>query len=506
MRFVSAILVALLITPVQSAAEGRVALLIGNAEYSDPALALVNPGNDVRALGEALTRLGFTVREEVDQSRKQMLDALAWLRDAANGAEIAMVFFAGHAVQMGRENFLIGVDLEVASTERLSETSVTLSEVLATVGGLGASLSLVVLDACRDNPFADESAGKGLAPMSGGVGTLVAYATDPGNVAADGLGENSPFTEALLYHVETPGIDVRIMFGRVRQDVVRNSSGLQVPWVEEAVLGEHFLAAPPGPLDPDDELRVWREAVAANTTEDYRDYLEQFPSGLYAIVAELRIDAIQGDAPEAEGLDDADLPGVDAALQLLGYLVPGAAPASAGEVRRSFARWQSTQPVGARDIDTLMETAAGTAVFIGTYTAGILKNDLQRFATVEESLRTALESLRIAETRFSDDSEAQPALDRMRDEVAQIERIREDIAADLDASRTYYSDLIVLTDRHLADWISDALMPRFSASRGISRLSDRMITDAQTFLTHLRIAEEAPDGSFSWLVSMMEDL
>ena len=506
MRFILPILVAVLLVPVQAAAEGRVALLIGNAQYSNEALTLRNPGNDVRALSEALTRLGFTVRSEVDQTREQMLDALAWMRDAAEGADIALVFFAGHAVQAGQESFLIGVDLEVPSSSALVEASVTLTEVLATVDDLGADLSLVVLDACRDNPFTGEIGQAGLAPVSGGVGTLVAYATDPGNVAADGLGDNSTFTEALLDHVETPGIDVRIMFGRVRQDVVRMTRGLQVPWVEEAVLGEHYLAAPPGPLDPDDELRVWRDAVAGDTAEDYRGYLDRFPSGLYAIVAELRIDALQGRAPEAEGLDDADLPDIEAALQLLGYLVPGATQASAAEVRRAFARWQTSQPAGARDVDALLEAAAGTAVFIGTYTAGVLKNDLQRFATVEESLRSASESLRVAEGRFSDDPEAQPALDRMRDEVAQIERIREGVAADLDASRTYYGDLIVLTDRHLSDWIGNDLKPRFSASRGISQLSDRMITDAQTFFTHLRIAEEAPEGSFSWFASMMEDL
>lgn len=506
MRFILPILVAVLLAPVQAAAEGRVALLIGNAEYSDPALALLNPGNDVRALGEALTRLDFTVRSEIDQGREQMLDALAWLRDEAEGADIALVFYAGHAVQAGRENFLIGVDLEMTEAPDLSEASVTLTDVLDAVDGLEAGLSLVVLDACRDNPFGGEIGEAGLAPVSGGVGTLVAYATDPGNVAADGLGNNSTFTAALLEHIETPGLDVRIMFGRVRQEVVRTTRGFQVPWVEEAVLGEHYLAAPPGPMDPDDELRVWREAVAGHTKEDYRGYLEQFPGGLYAIVAELRIDALEGNAPEAEGLDDADLPDAEAALQLLGYLVPGAKQASAGEVLRAFARWQATQPAGARDVGTLMEAAARKAVFIGTYTAGILKNDLRRFATVEESLRSASESLRVAETRFSNDPEAGPAIDRMRDEVAQIERIRAGIAADLDASRTYYSDLIALTDRHLSEWITDDLQPRFSSSRGISRLSERMIKDSQRFFTHLRIAQEAPDGSLSWLASMMEEL
>lgn len=506
MRFPVRLLAALLLLPVQAAAEGRVALLIGNADYRNEALALQNPGNDVRALGEALARLGFTVRAEVDQTRAQMLDAFAWLRDAAEGADIAMVFFAGHAVQVGQENYLIGVDLEAPSSSALVAASVTLGDVFAAVDGLGAGLSLVVLDACRDNPFAGETGQTGLAPVSGGVGTLVAYATDPGNVAFDGLGDNSTFTAALLDHVETPGIDVRIMFGRVRQEVVRMTRGQQVPWVEEAVLGEHYLATPPGPLDPDDELRVWREAVARGAADDYRGYLDRFPGGLYAIVAELRIDALEGTAPEAEGLDDAELPGIEAALQLLGYMVPRATSAGAGEVRQAFARWQTTRPAGARDVAALMGEAAGKAAFIGTYTAGILKNDLQRFAVVEESLRSAVDNLRVAEARFADDPDAQTTLDRMRAQVSEIERIREGVATDLDASRTYYGDLIVLTERHLSEWMSDTLQPRFASSRGLSRLSDRAIRDAQTFFRHLRLAAEAPDGSFAWFASMMEEL
>ncbi len=506
MRALLPIVFALLLPPFHAAAEGRVALLIGNAQYRDPALVLDNPGNDVRDLGEALTRLGFTVRAETDQTRAQMLDAFAWLRGAAEGADIAMVFFAGHAIQVGPENYLIGVELEAPTAQDLTGASVTLGELFAAVEGLEAGLSLVVLDACRDNPFAGEIGRAGLSPVSGGVGSLVAYATDPGNVAGDGLGDNSPFTAALLDHIETPGLDVRIMFGRVRQDVVRLTRGLQVPWVEEAVLGEHYLAAPPGPLDPDDELRVWREAVAGGGTEDYRGYLDRFPAGLYALVAELRIDALQGNAPEAEGLADADLPGTEAALQLLGYMVPGASHASPGEVRRSFARWQSMQPAGGRDIDTLKAEAAAKAVFIGTYTAGILRNDLQRLATVEESLRAATDSLRTAETRFAEDPDAAPRLESMRAQVDEIARIREGVAADVDASRTYYGDLILLAERHLADRISEDLQPRFSASRSLSRMSDRMITDAQTFVEHLRIAQDAPEGSYAWFASMMEEL
>jgi uncharacterized caspase-like protein len=217
-----------------------VALLIGNGGYQNDDFALANPANDVRALDAALTRLGFEVRSEVDLSRAQMRTALDWLRGAARDADIALVFYAGHAVQAEAENYLIGTDLAALSAPALVDASVTLSEVLTGVEAAGAELALVILDACRDNPFGATRIGDaGLSPVSGSIRTLVAYATDPGNVAADGLGENSTFTSALLDHVETSGIDVRIMFGRVRQDVVADTGGQQIPWVEEAVLGEH---------------------------------------------------------------------------------------------------------------------------------------------------------------------------------------------------------------------------------------------------------------------------
>lgn len=507
MRLCIAIPFCLVVQAGAALSDGRVALLIGNEDYANPAFALRNPGNDVRAVEATLVDLGFEVRAEVDISRQGMLDAFDWLQASAEEADIAMVFFAGHAVQVGSENFLIGADLAELSTDALVESSVTLSEVLGAVESTGADLSLVVLDACRDNPFGTADIGAaGLSPVSGDVGTLVAYATDPGNVAADGAGDNSTFTSALINHIATPAIDVRLMFGRVRQEVVGRTNGLQVPWVEEAVLGEHYFADPPGPLDPDDELRVWREAVAAGGVASYEGYLDRFPEGLYAIVARLRIDALQGEAPEPADLDPNTLLPAAAALELAGYIVPQADYPGDDEIRSAYASWQAAQPAGARGFDALMGEAARTASFLGTYTAGILRNDLQRFASVDRALQTAENSLRSAETDFADDPDAAPVLQSMREEVAEIAEIKGRVAADLDASRTYYSDLIEHADRYLADWMTATAQPRFATSRGISRMSNRALSDAQTFYNHLALAREAPDGSYTWLAAMMEGL
>jgi hypothetical protein len=193
--------------------------------------------------------------------------------------------------------------------------------------------------------------------------------------------------------------------------------------------------------------------VQTGNVDGYQGYLENFPEGLYKIVAELRIDALQGNAPEATDLDSADLPAATAALEMIGHLVPNAADVPETEVRQAYARWQSTRTAAAPSFRSLMTEAAHTATYVDTYTVSILKNDLQRYASVDAALDTARENLRVAEADFGDDTQAQAALQRMRDDVAEVERIRRNVAADLDASRTYYSDLIALTDRYLADWM-----------------------------------------------------
>lgn len=489
-----------------SLAADRVALLIGNGGYVNPDFTLRNPANDVAALDTVLTELGFEVRADVDVTRDGMVASLDWLRETASGAEIALIFYAGHAVQIGSENLAIGIDLETLSAPALDSASVSLSDFLAAIESAGADLSMVILDACRDNPLGDAQIGTaGLSPVSGGLGTLVAYSTDPGNVATDGVGDNSTFTAALLDHLATPGIDVRLMFGRVRQEVVRETGGLQIPWVEEAVIGEYYLSDPPAPLSPDDEVRVWEDAVTSGSVDGYNGYLDRFPDGLYKIVARLRIDALQGTALQTDNLADDELPAAQAALEMIGYAVPGSSALPDGRVRQAFALWQSSSTEGARTFDNLMREAARTATFVGTYTAGILKNDLQRYASVTEALRAARANLLTAETDFGENEAAQPAIQSMRREVSEIAKIHQAVAADLDASRTYYSDLIVLTDQYLSGWMTDEAKPRFASSRGITRLSDRALADAQTFQSHVRLAGTAPEGSYAWLASMIKD-
>jgi len=504
MRLLCSTLAFVLLHAAPAAADGRVALLIGNAGYTNHDFVLANPGNDVRALDDALRRLDFEVRSAIDLSREEMVASLDWLSETARDADIAMVFFAGHSIQVGSENYAIGVDLAELSAPAVARSSITLTEIRAAIEAADADLSIIVLDACRNNPLGDAEIGEvGLSAVSGGVGTLVAYSTDPGNVAADGIGDNSTFTEALLDHIETPGLDVRIMFGRVRQDVVRDTGGQQIPWVEEAVIGEHYLARGAPPLDT--ELRIWREAVAAGTVDNYQGYLEEFPEGLYKIMAELRIDGLRGVPLEAEDLADEDLPQATAALEMLGYFVPKEPATSDEDVRRAFARWRGTQPAGGRTFDALMREAARTATFLGTYTVSVVRSDLARHSSIQEQLRIAEENLAVAEADYGDNAEARDVLANMRREVEEIEEIGQRAAASLDSSRTYYNDLVEQTDRHFVAYMSDEAQPRFAASRALSGTSSRALADARTFYSHLELMRDAPDGSYAWLAAMMKE-
>lgn len=238
----------------------RVALVIGNGAYKNRSRipALPNPPNDGRDMAEALRKLGFKVVEVIDADLGGMKKSLKRFADWANGARIALVFYAGHGMQANGENYLLPISASLNRAEDITEQSLSLSAVMSALDRAAPSLSLVILDACRNNPMTSELAndatsrgltrvqiGKGLARHKGAPGSLIAYSTDPDNVAVDGTGRNSPFTEALLKNMQVPELEIRLMFGNVREAVSKATEGKQTPWVEEAVLGRYYFKPPP---------------------------------------------------------------------------------------------------------------------------------------------------------------------------------------------------------------------------------------------------------------------
>ncbi len=238
--------------PAAGAVGERVALVVGNGAYQ-AASPLANPANDAAAVGAALQRVGFHVTTIVDADYRAMAQAIRSFGSRAHGAEVALFFYAGHGLQVYGENFLLPVTASIDEPGDLRYEAFTLSLVLAELEEAEPGLSVVILDACRDNPITRRltrqaqslgrsvSVGQGLAATQGGTGTLIAYATAPGELALDGDGANSPFTEALVRWIVEPDLEVGLMFRRVRETVLSTTGGAQVPWVEESIVGEFYF-------------------------------------------------------------------------------------------------------------------------------------------------------------------------------------------------------------------------------------------------------------------------
>lgn len=233
------------------AAEKKVAMVVGNSAY-DAAGTLPNTLNDARAVAAALERLGFLVLTAYDASQAALLETLDDFSSALKGSDAAVFFYAGHGMQMGTENYILPVDIRVESELSVRYGALSLSDVLREVETL-SKVAIVILDACRDNPFAAQlaaadpsrslSVSRGLARVGPlGNGTIIAYAAAPGEVASDGSGEHSPYTAALIAEMEKPGVEVGLLFRRVAGRVIEETAGRQRPELLVRLASEYYLA------------------------------------------------------------------------------------------------------------------------------------------------------------------------------------------------------------------------------------------------------------------------
>ncbi|MDQ0395153.1 caspase family protein [Labrys monachus] len=248
----------------------KAALVIGNGAYRS-VTPLSNPANDASDMAASLGRLGYRVTLVRDGDLQAMNDGVrAFLRDADH-ADSVVVFYSGHGVQVKGRNYLIPVSAKIADELDLDTQALSLDKLLDLVDGASAKVKIVILDSCRDNPLAHalvRGAGtRGLARVdldaSEAKGTLIAFSTAPGSVAQDGTGRNSPFTQALLAHMGTPGLDIRQMFGQVRADVDQATQGAQTPWVNEAIIGSFAIAGSVADPQPVKVLQPAQDNAAA---------------------------------------------------------------------------------------------------------------------------------------------------------------------------------------------------------------------------------------------------
>ncbi len=296
-------------------AERRVALVVGNSDYQHTS-RLKNPRNDAAAVSAVLRRLNFDVLEGTD------LDDQAFRRLARDfaikmeGAEVALFFYAGHGLQVQGKNYLLPVGASLKRELDLEFEAVPL-DLIMTQMERGQRTNIVLLDACRNNPLVDDLArsmgtrsatlGRGLARVETGVGTYVGFSTQPGNVALDGEGTNSPFAAALIKNIETPGLDIETLMRQVREDVIKSTNGRQVPWGNSSLIGRGFVfntveteegetrKSTPRASASDQaqiEIAYWNSIKDKGDAALLEAYLSEYPTGRFSRLADIMIESL----------------------------------------------------------------------------------------------------------------------------------------------------------------------------------------------------------------------
>ncbi len=249
-----------LLLPIGAAASDRVALVVGMADYQN-VVTLDNTVRDADAIGETLRSVGFDVTQLDNPTGDQFREAIEQFAFRSETADLALIYYAGHAVEVEGQNFLIPVDAQVSSNKDIQRQAISLSDLLTAVDR-ARKMRIVILDSCRDNPFGDDidsaqtaaiaqggeatrgiGGGRGLAPPSPDRGTLVAFAARPGERALDGLGDHSPFALALMKNLPQPGLEISLMFRQIRDDVLKETGNLQEPYTTGSLSGTPFYMA-----------------------------------------------------------------------------------------------------------------------------------------------------------------------------------------------------------------------------------------------------------------------
>lgn len=328
----------------------RTALVIGNGAYQTSPLK--NPVNDATDMAARLRALGFEVTLKVNAGKRDMEEAIRVFGDTLKGGGVGMFYFAGHGMQVGGRNYLIPVDARIETQSDVEYEGVDAGRVLGKMEDAGNAFNIVVLDACRNNPFGrgfrDQAAG--LAQVTAPTGSFIAYATAPGSVAADGEGRNGAFTAALLEALNEPGLSVEGIFKRVRERVARETGRKQVPWDSSSLVGEFYFTSGAKKTEPVKsadgvvidpkavEAEYWNTIKESASPRDFEAYLKEYPNGAYASLARLRISKLRAAAkpePAAPGAEQSfDIGGGQAVAMVLiqpGTFVMGSENGDVGE-------------------------------------------------------------------------------------------------------------------------------------------------------------------------------
>ncbi len=308
----------LLVAHAQVEGESRLALVIGNATYKNS--PLTNPVNDVRLMERTLSEAGFTVIKAENASRRDMQRLIRDFGEKLKqSGGVGLFYFAGHGVQVKGANYLVPIDADIRAEDEVAFDSIDAQSVLEKMETAKNRINLIILDACRDNPFAkgSRSASAGLATMSAPSGSLVAYSTAPGSVASDGSGKNGLYTQHLAAVMRMPDLPIEDVFKRVRAGVRKDSANQQTPWENTALEGNFYfkkstptpvaalavpmpapaqatpsVASQPAPNMMAVELAYWDSIKTSNRPFELEAYIEQFPNGSFVGLAKARLRSV----------------------------------------------------------------------------------------------------------------------------------------------------------------------------------------------------------------------
>ncbi|MCF8199202.1 MAG: caspase family protein [Sulfuritalea sp.] len=288
----------------------RLALIIGNSSY--PGAPLINPVNDAKAIGGLFTQAGFSVDSQLDASRVDMIAAIERFSNSAKSSEAKLVvfYYAGHGAQLDWRNYLLPVDAQVTQPEHIKQRCIDLGLLLGQLSAAKDKTFIVILDACRNNPFGTvyRPERKGLSQFDAPVGSLLAYATAPGSVASDGEGGNGLYTENLVRELGKRGTRIEDALKRVRLNVRLASNGEQIPWETTSLENDVFIfnGGRKKPTEAELEqlleadITEWTRIKSSQQIDDWVTYLRTFPNGRFAEIAQMRLNRLLAETEKAK--------------------------------------------------------------------------------------------------------------------------------------------------------------------------------------------------------------
>ena len=383
------IAVGLLVASLPAHAGTRVALVIGNASYQNVS-TLTNPANDATVIAETLRSIGFdSVEETSNLDNTAFRKALRTFATRASGADTALVYYAGHGVEVDGRNYLVPVDATLAQATDAEFEAIPLDSVRTAVSG-ATNLRLVILDACRNNPFklastdGTRAVGRGLARVEPGANEIIAYAAREGTVASDGAGANSPYATALVKHLKQPGLDVRLLFGEVRDEVIAATGRAQEPFIYGTLGGKPvYLSEPPpapapsessapaeGPATRGSQLDkqaadAWIAVKDTTSVGVLKTYIAKFKGTVFADLAAARLAEIESETQSGEQ------PAESAAEAPASETDVAAAPAAPAESEIAAAEPASAAAAPTEESEEIEpETLEPTVIAVGKWAEG----------------------------------------------------------------------------------------------------------------------------------------